>query len=194
MKRSAKDIVVTMAAVAAVTILGCGNGGGGAARTEDTKASAASTVETPQTRGELGEQAFDFTLKDLAGKDVKLSDFKGKVVVLDFWATWCGPCRMELPHFKELHNQYKDKGVAIVGVALDVQGAKIVEPFVQKNGIEYTSLIGTQDVVARYGYIRSIPTTFVIDQNGKIANKFIGYRNKSDFETEIAKLLANNKS
>jgi peroxiredoxin len=188
MRRNAKDIVITLAAAAAVTILGCGNGASRDARTEGSEAQAAS-VNTVQTRGELGEQAFDFTLKNLEGKDVRLSDFKGKIVILDFWATWCGPCKMELPHFRELYKQYKDKGVAIVGVALDQQGLKIVAPFVQKNQIEYVTLIGTPDVVGRYGDIRGIPTTFIINQKGKITNKFVGYRNKADFEAEIVKLL-----
>lgn len=188
MKRNATDIFITVAAAAAVSILGCGSGENKTAGTDGAPAQTASAEAAP-TRGVPGEQAFDFTLKDLAGKDVRLSDFKGKVVILDFWATWCGPCRMEVPHFKELHKQYKSKGVAIVGIALDQQGAKVVAPFIEKNQIEYVTLIGTPDVVSRYGNIRGIPTTFIIDQKGKIVTSFTGYRSKDVFEAEIVKLI-----
>ena len=131
----------------------------------------------------------DFVLKDLQGKDVKLSDFKGKIIILDFWATWCPPCRKELPHFKELYDKYKAQGLEIIGVALDQEGVSIVKPFAESNKINYICLIGNEKVVQDYGGIRGIPTTFVIDKNGNIYKKYICYQEKEVFEKDIKDLL-----
>ena len=131
----------------------------------------------------------DFVLKDLEGKDVKLSDFDGRVRILDFWATWCPPCRKEIPHFKELYDKYKAQGLEIIGVALDQEGVSIVKPFAESNKINYICLIGDEKVVQDYGGIRGIPTTFVIDKNGSIYKKYIGYQEKEVFEKDIKDLL-----
>ncbi len=131
-----------------------------------------------------------FDLQDLNGKSVKLSDFKGKVVILDFWATWCPPCRAEIPHFVELQKQYRDKGLVIVGVSLDQGGPDVVSSFVKQQGINYPIVMGTEDVSSRYGDIQAIPTTFVIDQNGNIVDKHEGFTDKDVFEKEITPLLA----
>ena len=136
-----------------------------------------------------GPIAPDFKLKDLDGNSFSLSETKGKVVILDFWATWCPPCRMEIPHFKELYQRYKRKGLVIVGVALDRGGVPVVKSFVQTNNINYPILIGDQIVVVSYGGIRSIPTTFIIDRKGHIVEKIVGYRDKEFFESRIKKLL-----
>ena len=135
------------------------------------------------------EPAPSFTLKDLNGENVSLSDFSGKVVILDFWATWCPPCKAEIPHFVELSEQYQGKGLAIVGVSLDREGVDVVKPFVQKFGIEYPVLISDGQVTKAYGGINSIPTTFVIDSAGNIRKKYVGYRDKSVFEADIKELL-----
>jgi len=135
------------------------------------------------------ELAPSFTLKDLDGENVSLSDFSGKVIILDFWATWCPPCIKEIPHFIELYEQYKDKGCVIVGIALDREGINIVKPFVQKNKIEYPVLISDRQVPQAYGGINSIPTTFVIDSAGNIRKRYVGYRDKSVFEADIKMLL-----
>jgi peroxiredoxin len=128
-----------------------------------------------------------FTLPDLNGKTVSLADFKGKVVVLDFWATWCPPCRMEIPDFVKLQTEYGSKGVQIVGIALDEPGK--ARAFAQQNGMNYPVLLGTDEIAMRYGGIEGIPTTFIIDRNGKLANRLEGYRPKAVFEQEIKKLL-----
>jgi cytochrome c biogenesis protein CcmG/thiol:disulfide interchange protein DsbE len=130
-----------------------------------------------------------FTLPDINGNQVSLSDFKGKVVILDFWTTWCGPCVKEVPHFIELYDKYKEQGFEMVGISLDQGGADDVKPFVEKMGVNYTMLIGSQDITKKYGGISSIPTTFVIDKAGKIQRKYVGYRDKTVFEKDIEALL-----
>ena len=135
--------------------------------------------------------AFNFNLKTLDGKSLQLSALKGKVVLLDFWATWCPPCAEEIPHFKELYDQYRGKGLEIIGVALDDGGEKDVAPFAQENKINYPlSATGAQELAQAYGGVRGIPTTFLIDKQGRIAQKYIGYQSKEVFEKEIQALLA----
>jgi cytochrome c biogenesis protein CcmG/thiol:disulfide interchange protein DsbE len=141
-----------------------------------------------------GKSAPSFTLQDLNGKPVSLSDFKGKVIVLDFWATWCPPCVMEIPHFIELYEQYKDQGFAMVGISLDSQGVSVVKSFVQKYRVNYPILMTDGRVDKAYGGIPGIPTTFVIDSAGNIRQKYIGYREKAVFETDIKALLAEAKA
>ncbi|MEA3489878.1 MAG: TlpA disulfide reductase family protein [Candidatus Omnitrophota bacterium] len=139
--------------------------------------------------GSGGSIAPDFTLRDLNGNTFRFSDTKGKVVILDFWATWCPPCILELPHFQSLHEQYQDQGLLMVGISLDRGGVETVRSFVRANGITYTILIGGQKVTEAYGGIRGIPTTFVIDRRGRIVEKYVGYRSKEVFESAIKKLL-----
>jgi len=132
----------------------------------------------------------DFTLQDINGNEVTLSDFKGKVVILNFWATWCPPCRKEIPVFIELYKKYKDEGLVIIGISLDREGKKVLIPFVKKFGINYPVLIGTQKVVDAYGGIRGIPTTFIIDKKGKIRKKHIGLplNPREFFENEFLRI------
>jgi len=137
-----------------------------------------------------GKPAPSFTLQDLNGKTVSLSDFKGKVVILDFWATWCPPCVVEIPHFIELYKQYKDQGFAMVGISLDREGIGVVESFARKYQVNYLILMADSQVANAYGGITGIPTTFVIDPAGNIRQKYIGYRDKAVFEADIKALLA----
>jgi cytochrome c biogenesis protein CcmG/thiol:disulfide interchange protein DsbE len=139
--------------------------------------------------GEIGSTAPEFELADLSGKKVHLSDFKGKVVILDFWATWCGPCRMEIPEFVKLQDKYRDKGLEIVGLSLDSDGESAVRPFAAKHGINYTMLLANDDTARQYGGIAGIPTTFVLDRQGKVANKFVGVTPPESFEQAIQPLL-----
>tara|TARA_Y100000031_G_C8205523_1_gene378466 strand:- start:537 stop:1055 length:519 start_codon:yes stop_codon:yes gene_type:complete len=135
------------------------------------------------------KRAPDFTLRDVEGTYYTLSDYKGKVVLLDFWATWCPPCRQEIPHFIELQDEYEEEGLEILGVSMDVKADNILEPFSKREGINYTLLVGDSKVTALYGGIRSIPTTFLIDRKGMIRKKYIGYRDKEVFEKDIKELL-----
>ena len=135
------------------------------------------------------DPAPNWDLKDLSGKSVKLSDFKGKVVVLDFWATWCPPCRAEIPNFVDLEAKYKDKGLAIVGISLDQGGPGVVASFVKAQKINYPIVMGDDNVSHLYGDIQAIPTTFIIDPKGNIVGSHQGFTEKSVFEDEIKKLL-----
>ncbi len=128
-------------------------------------------------------------LKDVDGKTVKASDFDGKVVILDFWATWCPPCKAEIPGFVELQKQYGDKGLVVIGVSLDEQGPAVVKPFMKQFEMNYPVVMGDAKIVQAYGGIEGIPTTFIIDRSGNIVAGHVGYVAKETFEKEITPLL-----
>jgi thiol-disulfide isomerase/thioredoxin len=136
-------------------------------------------------------QAPDWQLTDVEGKAMKLSDFRGKVVILDFWATWCPPCRAEIPGFVEIQKKYADKGFTMIGVSLDREGPSVVKPFIVKFGMNYPVVMGNQKVAADYGGITAIPTTFIIDRQGFIVAGYQGFTMQSIFESVIAGLLEN---
>lgn len=131
-----------------------------------------------------------FTLKDSNGQNVSLSDYKGKVVLLNFWATWCGPCKVEIPWFVDFEQRYKDRGFAALGVAMDDEGWEVVKPYIAENKVNYRILGGNDSVVQLYGGVDSLPTTFIIDAEGKIASTHIGLVSKSVYENEIEQLLS----
>jgi peroxiredoxin len=131
----------------------------------------------------------DFILPQLDGSLLKLSDYLGKVIILDFWATWCPPCRAEIPDFINLYNEYREKGLLIIGISLDSSGIETVKKFVNKMGINYPIVMGNNKVINDFGGITGIPTTFIIDRKGNQIQKFVGYRSKEVFESEIKKLL-----
>ncbi|MHC4728919.1 MAG: TlpA disulfide reductase family protein, partial [Planctomycetota bacterium] len=142
---------------------------------------------TPQKP--TGKPAPAFTLQDLNGNNVSLADFRGKVVIIDFWATWCPPCIREIPDFIELYDQYKDKGFEMVGISLDQAGISVVKSFAQKVKINYPVMMTDGRVDKAYGGITSIPTTFIIDPAGNIRKKYVGYNEKAVFEADIKALL-----
>jgi peroxiredoxin len=131
----------------------------------------------------------DWQLSDVDGKTVKLSEFKGKVVILDFWATWCPPCRAEIPGFVAMQKKYADKGFTMVGLSLDEQGASVVKPFMRQLGMNYPVVIGNQQIASDYGGITAIPTTFVIDRQGNVVAAYQGFTDQSTFESVIVPLL-----
>lgn len=136
---------------------------------------------------EIGAEAPDFTLADIGGKQVSLSEFKGKAVILDFFASWCPPCRQEVPDFVELQKTYGNQGLVVIGVAL-VNKAE-AKSFAEQFGINYPVLIDDKKASDLYGPIRSIPTTFIIDKSGKIVKMYIGFRPKDVFEADVKELL-----
>jgi peroxiredoxin len=139
--------------------------------------------------GKERKDAPDFSLKDADGKVVHLSDYKGKVVLLDFWATWCGPCKIEIPWFMDMQRKNKDKGFEVLGVAMDDEGWEVVKPFLADLGVNYRVVIGNDKTADTYGGVDALPTTFLIDRNGKIAAVHVGLASKKDFENGIQELL-----
>ncbi|MDP9053950.1 MAG: TlpA family protein disulfide reductase [Acidobacteriota bacterium] len=135
------------------------------------------------------KHAPDFALMDANGKLVHLADYRGKVVLLDFWATWCGPCQEEIPWFTEFQRKYKDRGFEVLGVSMDDNGWKAINPFVAKKKINYRVVLGDDKTGDQYGGIEALPTTFVIDRGGRIASVHVGLANRKDFEDAIEKLL-----
>jgi peroxiredoxin len=131
----------------------------------------------------------NFELKDASGKLVHLADYKGKVVLLDFWATWCGPCGVEIPWFKDFERKYKDQGFEVLGVSMDDDGWKAITPFVAAKKINYRVVLGDDKTGDQYGGLEALPTTFVIDRDGRIAAVHVGLTNKDDFEDAIKELL-----
>jgi len=131
----------------------------------------------------------EFALKDVNGIERKLSDFKNKVVIIDFWTTWCPPCREEIPHFISLYSQYKTQGLEIIGIALDFNGEKVVPEFTSNNNINYTIVLGNEEVSDLYGGIAAIPTTFIVDKDGNIRKRYVGYNSREVFEKDIKELL-----
>ncbi len=140
------------------------------------------------------QRAPEFSLKDATGATVKLADYRGKVVLLNFWATWCGPCKVEIPWFMDFEKTYKDRDFAVLGVSMDDDGWQSVKPYVRDRKINYRMVIGTDELAQLYGGVDSLPTTFIIDRDGRIAAHHIGLVGKSDYENEILSLLDASKT
>ena len=151
---------------------------------------AVSLLMMPDRGMSKDKKAVDFTFNDLNDKPVKLSDYRGKIVLVNIWATWCPPCKAEIPGFINLYKKYKDKGLVIIGVSVDRGGKKVVVKFAADYNINYPILIGKDKQITKvFGPIRGIPTTFLIDPDGVIVNKYIGFHSEKKFEEEILKLL-----
>ena len=151
----------------------------------DPAAIKAATLKPENER----KTAPDFALKDANGKVVHLSDYRGKVVLLDFWATWCGPCRVEIPWFMDLQRRDKDRGFEVLGVAMDDDGWEAVKPFLAELGVNYRVMIGDDLTAQMYGGVDALPTTFLIDKTGKIAAVHVGLTSRNDFEDGVEQLL-----
>ena len=134
----------------------------------------------------------DFTLKDMAGRDVRMADYKGKVILLNFWATWCGPCKYEIPAFVDLYTKYKDQGFVVLGVSTD-DSPEALRKFAESYKMNYPVLVGRDrsDLVDdAYGPMWGIPVSFFITRNGTICRKHMGLATKEQLEKEIQALLA----
>ncbi|UCC38629.1 MAG: TlpA family protein disulfide reductase [Candidatus Aminicenantes bacterium] len=145
--------------------------------------------ETYSQEGNDYPQAPEFSLEDLEGNEIALSDYSGKVVFLNFWATWCGPCRHEIPGFIAAYKKYKDKGMKIIGISLDTISSESVLKFTKKYEMNYPVAMGTKEIVEDYGPIPAIPVTVIIDKNGKLRQRKVGYLDEKSLEGWFLKLI-----
>jgi cytochrome c biogenesis protein CcmG/thiol:disulfide interchange protein DsbE len=139
----------------------------------------------------IGYRAPDFSLADPNGALIRLSAYRGKVVLLDFWATWCGGCKTEIPWYVEFQDKYRDAGLYAIGVSMDADGWKSVKPFLAEHKLNYPVVIGNDDLGEQFGVI-NMPLTLLIDRNGKIAESHGGVVDKDNFEAKIRSLLHEN--
>lgn len=178
-KWSSFSLFAAVLILASMTFPGCGK----------TKAvsSAAATESEP-----------DVTFKDLQGNNVSLASYKGKVVLLNFWATWCEPCRVEIPWMIEFQKKYSPKGFTMLGVAMDDEGTKVVDPFIQKTQfnvdghsmtMDYPIVLGTDDIASKLGGLIGLPTSLIISRDGKIVKRYIGLVDHDAIDKEIQSLL-----
>lgn len=167
--------------IVSVAIYGC--------EKQDTNNNIPEVKESAVSLTSDAKKAADFSLKTLDGKEIKLSDYKGKIVIIDFWATWCPPCRKGIPDLVELQKEFKDK-LVVIGISLDQQNTiKDLAPFIKQYGINYPVVLGDQKVVMDYGNIQAIPTSFIVDQAGNIVDTHVGLVPKSTYTNKINQLL-----
>lgn len=184
-----KILIVSVILSASVVLFSCDN------QAQTKEIDSVQTKETkPKEDTERKTQnnfkkAPDFALKNSKGETVRLSSFENKVIILNFWATWCGPCRREIPGFVDLYNNYNEKGLEIIGVSVDQNGWDAVKPFVENYKINYPILIFNHKVIMDYGGIRGIPTTFIINREGQIIEKIVGLRPDAYFVQKVKELL-----
>ena len=136
------------------------------------------------------EANLDFTVSDMNGQPVRLADYKGKVILLDFWATWCGPCRIEIPHFVELQKKYGPQGLVVLGFSVD-DTVERLKPFASEFDMNYPVLVGLgrEDVREALGPIWAMPTTLLISRDGRICRRNTGIQGKERYERDIQALL-----
>jgi len=138
----------------------------------------------------MSSPAPDFALESLDGKTMHLSDFRGKAVLLNFWATWCAPCKIEMPWFVELQEQYGAQGLQVVGIAMDDASKEDISKFAKEMHVNYPVLIGKEAVGDAYGGVQFLPETFFIGRDGKLVDKVFGLKSKSDIEDDVKKALS----
>ncbi len=184
-----RKIFLAVILLGAFTIFGCNkNAGADDSKNEDTTPAALQEQNQLSSDNNTSSKAFNFTLTDTQGKKINLSDYAGKIVIVDFWATWCPPCRRGIPDLISLQKQFKNK-IAVIGISVDSDTKSDVIPFIKSMGINYTVCYASQEVVHAYGDIEAIPTSFVIDKDGNIVNQHVGLTDKSVYVDEINKLL-----
>jgi len=198
-----KSLFVTIVALLLILGIGCGKPSDATkAGTPSSKAQvvneqasgATSTPATTPTSTNFGK-AIDFTLSTVDGTPVKLADYAGKVVLLNFWATWCPPCRMEIPHFNDLAKELGPQGLVIVGISVDQGGAQAVRQWMAKNTVSYPVAMDNGQISQQYSNVLApeerggIPFTFLIDKQGNIRKTFVGYRDKATWTAEIKSIM-----
>ncbi|MAG69968.1 MAG: TlpA disulfide reductase family protein [Vicinamibacterales bacterium] len=152
--------------------------------------SSAEATESAACDADARAANLDFTLKDMNGEDVALASLKGKVILLNFWATWCGPCKVEIPSFVELQDEYRDEGLAVLGLSVDDTVEKL-KPFAEEYSVNYPLLVGLgrDDVQEAFGPVWGIPVTFYIDREGTLCKKHMGLATKEQVERDVRSML-----
>ena len=191
--------LINIIILTAFVLMGCENGNAQQKAKQFKKKPQKTVQKKAKTNSKKALIAPDFTLADLEGNWLSLNDFKGKVVLLNFWGTWCGPCRREIPSFIKLMDKYKKDGLEIVGITLSSGSSDNIQTFADKWGINYTLLTDiegneTQVVTSKYGkvtgkQINGIPTTFIIDRDGYIRQRYIGPRSEKIFYRDLEPYL-----
>ena len=177
MKRKRFSLFLTLAALG---LAGCNH----------NSASPALPKETAIPAGEIGSRLPDFSVKDLQGREISSADLRGKVVLIDFWATWCQPCKKEMPGFQELLDRYGSQGFAVVGLKFDTM-ADTEDPvlFAKKIGVRYPLAVVSDDLKQKFGGIEGLPTTMLYDRRGILRKKIIGFEYTNVVESELKSLL-----
>jgi len=187
--------VVGAVGLAAVTmpVMSCGSGGGQGSTAAQQSAAGTGEIRPQAAHGDAcGADAkpanLDFTLTDMDGKKVNLADYKGRPVLINFWATWCPPCKQEIPAFIELQDKYRDQGFVVLGVSTD-DPADALKQFAAEYKMNYPVLQGTEELMNEYGPIWAIPVSIFVRRDGTICKKHMGPATKEDFERDIKALL-----
>jgi peroxiredoxin len=155
------------------------------------KARRSPHLSSDASNGLKHQMAPDFALASLDGKTtIRLSDYRGKAVLLNFWATWCVPCKIEMPWFVELQNEYGSQGLQVVGVAMDDASPEEIAKFAKEMGVNYPIAVGQESVGDAYGGVQFLPATFYIGRDGKVIDKVFGLKGKHEIQDDIKKALA----
>jgi peroxiredoxin len=188
-------VAVGICALASSALIACGSqrskgqSNTPSAAAEDSPAKVSNQSAPDQTTPQPAA-AIDFALQDLSGKPVKLSGYRGKIVLVNFWATWCGPCRFEIPVFVKLKRQYQKRGFEVIGISMDEGSQEEVAEFARQYEINYPVVIGAFAKLDAFGTIKALPTSFVIDRDGRIHSRHQGLLGLNEIENELPKLLA----
>ena len=172
-------------AVLALSLVACSK----QAEAPKATASAAPAAKGSATALPVLGPAPSWNLKDVHGQPISSEQFKGKVVVVDFWATWCGPCRQEIPGYADLQRKYGKDGLVVIGVSIDEAGPSVVEEFVKKFNVNYQVVMSDDAVQAAFGGMDAIPTTFLIDRAGQVRDRKVGAEPTEEYERKIVALL-----
>lgn len=189
------SLVLSLVLFAAPALSGCSDGQKHAdaappATTADAQAAPATEQPAAPVSFGVGQPAPGFTLARVGGGEVSLEQFRGKAVLVDFWATWCPPCRRAMPHFQELSQTYKDD-LVVIAVSLDQEPESVVPAYVEKNGLTFhvTADPRAMEVAQVWGGVRSIPTTYLVDRQGKVVQMWMGANPKEVYEVDVRKAI-----
>jgi thiol-disulfide isomerase/thioredoxin len=149
----------------------------------------ASLIVAAPARSQEGSPAPAFSVRDLDGRNIRMQDLKGRPVVLDFWATWCAPCRASMPDLNALQARYADQGLMVIGLALDEDGTQPVRRFVDQLGVKFRIALANDRVLSQYGPIRSAPTTVFINRRGIVVRRVVGYIDQETMDSFIRELF-----